>query len=163
MGAEVEADFDAVFDELFDSSFRLAYRMLGDAAGAEDVAAEACARALAQWSRVGPLPYRTAWVLRVASNLAVDAIRKRTRELTVDVADVEEDDVALRLALGAALRALPKRQRETVTLRYLAELKEREVAEVLGLSIGTVKSHVSRGLAALRTKLGDSFEEADLA
>jgi RNA polymerase sigma factor (sigma-70 family) len=159
----MEQDFDAAFDELLDASYRLAYRMLGDVASAEDVAAEACARALANWKRVGQLSYRNAWVLRVASNLAVDAIRRRTRELHIDVADVSEDDVALRLALGAALKALPRRQRETVMLRYLAGLKEREVADALGLSIGTVKSHVHRGLAALRDKLGDGFEEAELA
>lgn len=159
----MEPDFDAAFDELFDTSYRLAFRMLGDAASAEDAAAEACARALAQWSRVGPLPYRNAWVLRVTSNLAIDTLRKRTRRLPDEIETIVEDDVALRLALGAALHALPRRQRETVTLRYLAGLKEREVAEVLGLSVGTVKSHVSRGIAALRSRLGATFEEAELA
>lgn len=152
----MEDSFEQAFDELFLRSFRLAHRLLGDAAAAEDVAAEACARAYARWKRVGGLPYRDAWVLRAASNLAIDTIRKRKRTAPAAVAPPDmEDGVALRLALGAALRALPRRQRESVVLRHLAGLKESEVAELLGVSTGSVKQHTSRGLAALRDHLGD--------
>ena len=60
----------------------------------------------------------------------------------------------LRRTLVQALLRLPRRQREAVALRYLVDLPEREVASVLGLSTGTVKTHLHRGLAALRTVLG---------
>jgi RNA polymerase sigma factor (sigma-70 family) len=52
-----------------------------------------------------------------------------------------------------ALRALPRRQRETLLLRYYCDLSEAEIADTLGVSRGAVKSHASRGLAALRTIL----------
>ena len=69
--------FEAAFAELMLAAFRVAVRILGNVAEAEDVAAEALARALRSWDRVGALPYRKAWVVRVASNLAIDRIRRR--------------------------------------------------------------------------------------
>ena len=62
--------------------------------------------------------------------------------------------VAQRRELVALLQALPKRQREVVALRYLADLPEAEVAAALGCSVGTVKQHASRGLAALPRRPG---------
>jgi RNA polymerase sigma factor (sigma-70 family) len=53
----------------------------------------------------------------------------------------------------AALRSLPRRQRETLILRYYSDLSEAQIAETLGISQGAVKSHAFRGLAALRTLL----------
>lgn len=75
--------------------------------------------------------------------------------------------------LVAALRSLPRRQREVVALRYLADLPEAEVAALLGCAPGTVKQHAHRGLAALRRSLAhlgpsagasdaDAEEEADV-
>ena len=55
--------------------------------------------------------------------------------------------------MSEALRALPRRQRECVTLRYYEELSERETADALGLGIGAVKSNTSRGLAALASQM----------
>ena len=60
-----------------------------------------------------------------------------------------------RLDLQRALRDLPKRQRDVVVLRYVADQPEDAVAAALGVSVGTVKTHASRGLAALRARLGD--------
>lgn len=147
---------------MFTGAFRLATRMLGNRAAAEDVAAEACARAYADWKRVADLSYREAWVLRVASNLAIDITRRKPRHApVVDHAEME-DTVALRIALGAALKKLPRRQREAVVLRHLAGMPEAEVADLLGISSGSVKTHLSRGLAALRARLGEGFKEAYL-
>jgi RNA polymerase sigma factor (sigma-70 family) len=61
--------------------------------------------------------------------------------------------VAQRRQLVELLQALPKRQREVVALRYLADLSEAEVAAALGCSVGTVKQHASRGLASMRATL----------
>ena len=157
-----EDSFEDAFDELFPRAFRLARRILGDASAAEDVAAEALARAYARWSRVGSLPWRDGWVLRVASNLAIDALRRQGKVLAMPLAEyarAEDEVVALRLALAAALPRLPKRQRQAVTLRYLGGLTDMEVAEALGISAGSVKTHIHRGLAALRERLGPGFEE----
>jgi RNA polymerase sigma-70 factor (sigma-E family) len=154
--------FDHAFSVLFPRAFRLTYRLLGDRAAAEDAAAEALARAFADWKRVAELPYRDAWVLRVASNIALDQIRRRKQLPTVSPAQPEDEDAhAVRIALWAALRALPRRQREIVVLRYIAGLTEGEVAQLLGLSLGTVKTHVTRGRAALRLAMGDEETAID--
>ncbi|HVM39476.1 MAG TPA: sigma-70 family RNA polymerase sigma factor, partial [Acidimicrobiia bacterium] len=144
---EPDLDFEAAFDDLYPRAVRVARRMLGDQALAEDVAAEALARAYARWRKVAGLEYRTAWVLRVTTNLALDELRRRKPTAEVELStEGAEDVVALRLALAAALRGLPRRQREAVSLRYLADLSEQEVAAALGVAPGSVKTHVHRGL-----------------
>jgi RNA polymerase sigma factor (sigma-70 family) len=65
------------------------------------------------------------------------------------------------LALVAALHKLPRRQRDAVVLRYVTGLSEAETATSLGVSVNTVRTHVNRGLAALRRRLGDDFNEED--
>ena len=154
--------FEQAFDKMFTSAYRLAHRVLGEHAAAEDVAAEACARAYASWRRVGELSYREAWVLRVAANLAIDLVRRKPRYANSSHRTDMEDVIALRITLAAALKKLPRRQREAVVLRHLGGLPEADVAELLGISSGSVKTHLSRGLAALRTRLGDEFGEAYL-
>jgi RNA polymerase sigma-70 factor (ECF subfamily) len=154
--------FEAAFRPLFMRAFRLAHRMLGDKEAAEDVAAEALARAHMHWSHIAGLDHRDAWVLRVTANLAVDAIRRRRPPvLPADAVDFE-DQAALRLALAAALRALPRRQREVIALRYLAGLNEGEVAAALGISPGSVRTHIHRGLTALRARLDPRFPEVSV-
>jgi RNA polymerase sigma factor (sigma-70 family) len=133
-------------------------------------------------------------VLRVATNLSIDALRKRTRSRRsglggralsnwggdrrregAGVGDVVDagvrergatdpsgDAAVLRLALAAALEALPRRQREVVALRYLADLSEAQVAAALGVSADAVKTHLHRGTTALRARLGPDFEEVAL-
>ena len=145
--------FEAAFRELFVPAYRVARRILGDPCAAEDIAAEALSRAYANWPRVSQLSYRDAWVLRVATNLALNATRRR-RLLFPGVEARRDDDAATtRVALAGALQRLPARQREVVVLRHLAGLSEPEVAVRLGVSLGTVKTHLRRGHAALRGRL----------
>ena len=151
--------FEEAFDELFPRAVRLATRLLGDRAAAEDVAAEAMARAYARWPKVAGLPYRDGWVLKVATNLAIDRLRRRPPEVRPVPAGDFEDEVELRLALNAALLTLAPRQRQAVTLRYLAGLSDREVALALGISLGSVKTHIHRGLNGLRARMGAALEE----
>lgn len=159
MGGEEE--FDVAFRGLFMSAYRVAYRVLGDISEAEDTAAEALARTLKAWRRVHDLPYREAWVARVAANVAIDKIRRGRVVLAPPepVGDIAETTV-LRMALNAALVALPRRQREVVALRYLAGFSEAEVAGSLGISLNSVKKHAQRGISALRTRLGPDWREA---
>ena len=154
-----DGSFEAAFDELFPRAVRLATRLLGDRAAAEDVAAEALARAYARWPKVGGLPYRDGWVLKVATNLAIDRLRRRPLNLTPPPAEVFEDAVHVRLALTAALLTLAPRQRQAVALRYLGGLSDKEVALALGISLGSVKTHIHRGLNGLRSRLGAGLEE----
>jgi RNA polymerase sigma factor (sigma-70 family) len=148
--------FEEAFDDLFRRAFRVARRILGDPATAEDVAAEAMARAYAHWRKIGDEPWREGWVVRVATNLALDVARSRTRMTDAAIAERgrEDDDVAVRLALLEAMARLPKRQREVVALRHLAGLSEAETAAALRVSAGSVKTHLSRGLASLRSRMG---------
>jgi RNA polymerase sigma factor (sigma-70 family) len=158
--AEPRGDgFDEAFDELFPRAFRLARRMLGDAAAAEDVAAEAMARAYARWPKVSALPYRDGWLLRVAANLAIDRMRRRPPTLWAKQEPEFEEGVDLRLALNAALLTLAPRQRQAIALHYLGGLTDREVAETLGISLGSVKTHIHRGIAGLRARMGVGLEE----
>lgn len=151
--------FEAAFPELFEQARRLAARLLG----AEDMAAEAMARAWLRWRRLEDASYRDAWVLRVATNLCLDSLRRRRTPVAAPPASDGAEQQVLRLALAAALGKLPRRQREAVVLRHLADLPESDVAAALGISPGTVGAHVHRGLAALRQRLGDDFEEVPLA
>ena len=153
--------FEEAFDDLFIRAARVARRIVGDPATAEDVAAEAMARAYAHWRKIGDQPWREGWVVRVATNLALDVARSRNRMTDAEVGEEshEDDDVAVRLALVEAMAMLPKRQREVVALRHLAGMSEADTAAALRVSPGSVKTHLSRGLAALRTRLGPQVDE----
>ena len=161
MGRERE-EFREVFEELFTRARALARRILGDEATAEDVAAEALARTFARWPRMKGAAHLEFWVLRVAGNLAVDAARKRGRSVVTMEAAPASETATLRLALAAALRSLPRRQREVLVLHYLSDLTEEEVATALGIAQGTVHTHLHRGLTALRARLGADFREDSL-
>jgi RNA polymerase sigma-70 factor (sigma-E family) len=150
-------DFDAAFAGLHRAAYRVSYKLLGNRAAAEDVAQEALARALVRWRKVEP--YAVPWVSKVAANLAIDKVRKDRR--TTEAADEQgrlDPDAAERLDLVRALRSLPRRQRDVVVLRYLMDQSEEHVAGLLGISAGSVKTHASRGLAALRLALGEAVE-----
>ena len=149
-GAPRDPDFEELFESVFPLAQRVAYRVVGDAFAAEDLAAEAFVRLYARWSHLKDEPGRIGWILRVTANLAIDTVRRKQpaleREKSVDV----EETAVLRLALAAALAALPARQRAVVVLRYLADQSEDEVARSLGISAGTVKAHAHRATQRLR-------------
>jgi RNA polymerase sigma-70 factor (ECF subfamily) len=159
MPTTANSSFEDAFDELFPRCYRLAFRLLGHVEAAEDVAAEALARAFARWSHVGDLGYRDAWVLRVTTNLALDVLRCRPLEMADPTRRDAEADLDLGLVLARALRSMPRRQRQVIVLRYLADLPSDEVARTLRISPGTVKVHIHRGLQTLRARLGPTFPE----
>ncbi len=145
--------FDEFFAESVGRVLAVGRRLAGDEAVAEDLAAEAFARAYARWGSVRSHPNPDAWVLRTMANLAVDRSRKRKVILRPEVAESPDDAVVLHATLVEALARLPRRQRAVVTLRYLADMPERDVAQALSISTGSVKTHLSRGLAQLRRQL----------
>lgn len=150
--------FDEAFPTLLAAAYKVAYRLVGDVAGAEDVAAEALARTLLAWPKVGGLPYRDAWVARVAANLAIDEQRRRSRRWPwrsrpVDGQADPFTDVAAALDLAADLGRLTSRQREIVALRFLAGFPEAEVAGLLGITVNSVHTHATRALSSLRERM----------
>jgi RNA polymerase sigma-70 factor (sigma-E family) len=159
----VAETFEDAFASLFRAAYRVAFRLLGDREDAADVAQEALARASVRWGRVTADGRSAApWVVRVAANLAVDRWRRRrvaSRYAATETVATWTAELPERVDLHRALAGLPKRQREVVVLRYVADLTESDVADALGCSVGTVKTHASRGLAALRVALGEHDTE----
>lgn len=161
-----DGDFEEWFRSTRPRARAIAVRLAPSTSDPDDITSEAYARALARWSSVGPLPHRDAWLLRVVSNLSIDAVRSSVRRGRIDALQPPpqhqpsgDDDATDRLLVAVALGQLSRRQREVVTLRYLVGLPEAEVAAVLGLSANTVKTHLTRALAALRERLGPPIDE----
>lgn len=136
-----------------------AWMLTGDPHLAEELVQETLARVFANWRRTrGDNP--TAYARRVLVNLNTDRWRKRHREvLTGEVPEGRvgplpgQDRVDLGLDLIRALNTLARRERECVVLRHYLDVSEKDTAATLGVSVGTVKSSTSRGLAALRAAL----------
>jgi RNA polymerase sigma-70 factor (ECF subfamily) len=150
-----DQDFDAMFHRTLARAIGVARRMVGDPALAEDLAAEAFARAYARWPRLRATGYADAWVVRVVTNLAIDHLRRRAPSPQASRAVDGIEAATLRLALADAMSRLPRRQREVVALRYFSDLSEADVAGALGVSIGAVKSHHRRALDNLQSKFHD--------
>ncbi len=136
-----------------------ARRLIGNRDVADDIAAEAFARAYSRWSTVSKHPNPDAWLLRVVGNLAVDHVRREARrpQLRGETgrSDPSADTAALRIDLADALHHLSGRQQEVVVMRYLIDLTEDDVAVTLGMSTGSVKTHLHRATTKLRTELAD--------
>jgi RNA polymerase sigma factor (sigma-70 family) len=154
-----EENFESFFARMLPRAVRVGRRVTGDPWLAEDVAVEALAKAHARWARVAPLPWRDAWLLKVTAREALRQVRRHLVLAAPPDRGDESDEVVLRAALVAALAKLPRRQQEAISLRYLCDLSESDVAIALGVSAGTVKTHLHRGLAALRGSLGAEPEE----
>ena len=156
---------DRMLTELYRGHYRslvrLATLLLNDLPTAEDVVQEAFIAMHAGWRRLRDtdkaVPYlRRAVVNRSRSVLRHRAVASRNApEHLPDEPSAESRAMTLleRSAVIAALRDLPGRQRETIALRYYADLPEAEIAATMGISRGSVKSHTARGMAALRSAL----------
>ncbi len=156
---DVDVGYVDRFEELHRVAYRAAFAVLGRRADAQDCAQEALARALVRWRTVAD--YAPAWVARVSTNLAIDRARRESRTLTFIEGAAVDPHCDRRRDLVVALRALPKRQREAVALRYLADLPEADAASAMGCSVGTIKSATARGLVGLRTQLGPQWAWED--
>jgi RNA polymerase sigma-70 factor (sigma-E family) len=154
----VDDEFRQFVELRYGDLIRTAYALTSSAHDAEDLVQSALVKAMGRWRRIDdPMAY----LRRTMVNQHINGWRRlRVRELVSEsppappVTDTAEV-VAEREMLHAALRALSRRTRAVVVLRYVADLPEAEVAATLGLPVGTVKSHASRGLARLRAALGD--------
>lgn len=158
----VRADFESWMVNRQSRLLRTAYLLTGDVHAAEDLVQTALAKLYLAWDRVADAPSVDAYARKILVNEHTSTWRRlwRHREVVTDtsshdvpVTGAEYDGVAD--ALWDAVRALPERQRAVVVLRYYEQLSERETAEALGVTVGTVKSQASRALDALRVHLGD--------
>lgn len=136
----------------------LAFALSGSRSGAEDIAQDAFLAAHRDWSRIVQLEQPSAWVRRVAANIAVSAFRKRVWEARALVRLSRQrpplpplnDDAT---EFWSAVRALPKRQAQAVALRYFDDLPNAEIAVILGCSESTVRVHLHNGRKALAARL----------
>ena len=146
-----------------DSLVRAAYLIVWDAAEAEDLVQECFFRLARRWPRVRTMEHPKAYARKVLVNLALDASGPRRRSAAelgdgLETATEHADDAAVRLFgrveagtdLERALGELAPRQRTALVLRYFEDLPEAEVAELMGCSVGTVKSTTARALERLR-------------
>jgi RNA polymerase sigma-70 factor (ECF subfamily) len=175
-GVEVESDadleqrFDAFVNGYRDRAIRIAWRLLGrDAAAAEDVAQEAFARAYRALGGFRDEAKLSTWFYRILVNEVRRHQRRRALREAWRADDREPDaladpatsgdsarpDPGLRRRIGDAIAALPRGQREAFVLVHLEGLTLSEAASASGRAVGTMKSHLHRALASLRTRLAD--------
>ena len=157
-GARV-VDFDEWVAARGDALFRLAFVITGNRADAEDAVQDALSRALPRWDRILEADDPDAYVRRMVIN-AHTSWWRTFRKRESPVADVWQGeapgpDVEERDRVWQACLRLPTDQRVAVVLRYYEQREYAEIADLTGVREGTVRSRVSRGLAALRTELED--------
>jgi len=159
VGPPAHAEFEEFYAAYFQSLTIQLYAYTADLAAAQDVVQEAFCRALARWKRISGYDDPAAWVRRVAWNLATSRWR-RFRTATEHARRHREEFAAEpspdRVALARALATLPVQQRRAVILRYLADLPIGDIARQEGVAVGTVKSWLHRGRAALATQLAEN-------
>lgn len=162
--AAKDRTFDPVFAAALESELAMAYRLSGyllaDSAEAQDAVQEASVRAWRGWPRLREPERFHAWFSQILVNVCRTRLRQRSRHRTVDVEDVDlESGDPFRASLardtiGRALSCLSQELRMVVVLRYWGELSLAEIADRLGIPVGTVKSRHHAALQALRRRVG---------
>jgi RNA polymerase sigma factor (sigma-70 family) len=149
-------EFAEFYESARDDCLRIVLLNVGDRQLAEDLVAEGFTRAWMSWRKVRDLQAPHAWVVRTALNANVSRWRRHRREVALDGHDIAMPDdhgAAISGELLAALRRLPLRQREVVTLRLLLDLDTETTARVLGIAPGTVGAHLHRAAETLRSAI----------
>jgi RNA polymerase sigma-70 factor (sigma-E family) len=157
-----DTDFTAYLQARQAALLRTAYLLTGDQHQAEDLLQTSLAKLYLAWDRVRDRGSVDAYVRRIMVNENNSLWRRgwRRRETTTDVVPEtapfhDRYDEGAGAAVWAVVQTLPRRARAVVVLRYYEQLTETETAEVLGISVGTVKSQCSRALAMLRERIGE--------
>jgi RNA polymerase sigma-70 factor (ECF subfamily) len=153
--------------------YHVCYRMLGNQQEAEDVAQEAFVRAYMNIHTFDQGRKFSTWIFRIATNLSIDRIRKKkpdyyldanvpgTEGLTMysqiaadgDLPEEEVEKMETQERIQYEISRLPDRYRTVIILRYIEELPLQEIGDILELPLGTVKTRVHRGRAALKKQL----------
>ncbi|MEO3743621.1 SigE family RNA polymerase sigma factor [Plantactinospora sp. B5E13] len=159
-GDDRDREFAAYYSATGARMRTTAFLLCGDWHLAEDLTQIAFTKLYRSWRRVNHHEVLDQYVRRIVVRAFLDERRRPwRREFTAGPADagldraVEGPDVAERLALSAALADLPARERAVLVLRFWEDLSIEQVAEMLALPAGTVKSQTARGLARLRARL----------
>lgn len=153
-GKDRDAEFAEFYTARFEATRRIAHAMCGNWSEAEEIAQTAFVKVYAHWPRVRT-DTADAYLRTVLTRVFLDGRRRgRAREHPVaeppDTREHRDPVVTERMALHAALLAVPPGQRAVLVLRYVADLPVEEVAAAMRCSVGNVKSQAARGLATLR-------------
>lgn len=167
MGKQDSEEFAAFVQSSQASLRRTAYLLCGDWQLASDHVQEGLIRVYVRWGRLERDGRLHSYAKKAVVSAALDARRRRSStELVTDTssherpAGIDHANASVeRTALFEALARLPRRQRACVVLRYYEDLPVVEVAELLGITEGTVKSQSSRGLAALQSTFAAAGDE----
>lgn len=166
--------FDTLFDRYRAPVYNFACMMLGDADGAEDLLQEAFLTVARSARNYEPRGHFRAWLMRIVRNLCLNRIQaERVRRRVMadsglefiepparepSPADRAERDERLRL-VRQGIRSLPERQREAIVLYAFEQMSYREIAEVLGVPINTVKTLIHRARATLARAFDEPAKE----
>ena len=158
--SEKDSEFAAYMAARQPALLRTAYLLTGDQHTAEDLVQTALAKLYLSWHKVQRRELVDAYVRRILVNEHNSLWRRawKRKEVSTDtVPDTEWHPAPAGDGQSAALwefvQTLPKKQRAVIVLRFYEELSEAETAQVLGISVGTVKSQASRALAAMRARV----------
>jgi len=168
-GRGADDALEQLYDEHYVRLVRLAVLLLGDAGRAEEVVQDSFVAVYRRMRRPGgdPLTNAPAYLRQTVVNRSRSVLRhlkvvaQHPTEAPTHAAGADDDllhGVRRRQVIDALAR-LPRRQREVLVLRHYLDLSEKEIAETLRISAGAVKSHASRGAAALRRNLSQLLEE----
>ena len=161
----VAVDRDRAVEELFATEYtsllRLSTLVLGDRASAEDAVQDAFVKLHRSFDRIRDLDAAPAYLRSIVMNTSRSGLRrlrvasKYAPPVVPDSHSAEDGSMQREehRRVIDALQTLPRRQRECIAMRYYLGLSEREIAETLGISPGSVKSHTSRGMSALAALL----------
>ncbi|MBU9710730.1 RNA polymerase sigma factor SigW [Evansella tamaricis] len=177
---EVKKGDQQAFSELVelykDKVYQVAYRMLGNSHEAQDIAQEAFLRAYTNLDSYDVNRKFSTWLFRIATNLAIDRIRKKKPDFHLEdhVAGTEDLNYYSQIATEEELpeeqvvkfemqewvqkeiMMLPPKYRSAIILKYMEDLSLKEISEILKLPVATVKTRIHRGREALRKRLRDS-------
>lgn len=155
----IDVDFDAFYGRGYRRCIALGYVLAGSAADADDLVQEAFSTAYRRWSQIANYDDPLAWVRKVMVNNAMSRTRRLRREVSAlarfgnrpstPSPAIDERDRELWLLVSK----LPKQQAAAIALHYVDDLTVDSIADVLGCSAGTVKTHLSRGRHALASQL----------
>lgn len=155
-----DAEFEAYMSARQPSLLRTAYLLTGDRSAAEDLVQTALAKLYLSWDKVQKRELLDGYVRRIMVNENNSLWRRawKRKEVATDqlpdhASVVDNPDHGERSALWEFVNTLPKKQRAVIVLRYYEDLSEAETAEILGVSVGTVKSQASRALASMRSRV----------
>ncbi|WP_375422967.1 RNA polymerase sigma factor [uncultured Friedmanniella sp.] len=153
-----------LFGEHYRTLVRVAFLLVRDAGRAEELVQDAFVDLHGRWSRLEDPAAAAGYLRRSVVNRSRSALRHLSVVRAQDARTVLRDVVSAESSaleqiqseeILACLGRLPQRQREVLVLRYYGQLREAEIASALGISAGSVKTHSSRGLKALRPLLGE--------